>query len=460
MRKTIIIRDDHELICRDNDTMLTDDILGVTGENNATILNFAVPERINDTDVSEFEMVAVFSGIYGSFKKIVKNNTLSLTSDLTQTNYVDVSVQFVKDNEVKWESFKKRFYFADGNDDSGINVIDTAKADQREADRSELAGVVTELTGEDYSTSEWDELLNTTAELPIKTAQDIIDLRDCTGLKYAFERCTTLPSILVDTFNLETDSETAEEKYIRLPYLNTKNMVFNIWQPVPKPFTISKSIVECGFDVSSCKTISATQNSPFVSANYLQRTKLTGIRSLDRMWYMFYNAVGLIEIELGDSGTAPETLKSLYWQGAFSGCRNLQAITGDPLDMSRGDYYSDANDKAETRTFYNCESLRYVRFKTRTICRDLDLSYCPALTKKYEATTDDPGTLLSIINGVRDYTGAEDPITIKLSTFVKSYLSSWRCTIDEQTGLYVYSDRNSDNTMWTILTTVKGVVIS
>ena len=452
MRKTIIIRDDHELLCRDNDTMLTDDILGVAGENNATILDFAVPERINDTDVSEFEMVAVFSGTYGSFKKIVENNTLSLTSDLTQSKYLDVSIQFVKDDEVKWESFKKHFYFADGNDDSGINVIDTAKAEQRETDRTELAGVVTDLTGEDLSAAEWDELMDVTAELPVKTEQDIIDLRDCTDLKYAFERCTTLPSILVDTYNLETDEETADEKYIRLPYLNTKNMVFNIWQPVPNLFRISESIVECGFDVSSCKTISATQNSPFVYAYYLQRTKLTGIRSLDTMRYMFYNAAGLVEIELGDSGTAPETLNSSYWQAAFSGCTSLQAITGDPLDMSRGTTYDSM--------FYKCESLRYVRFKTGTICRDLDLSYCPALTKKYEATTDDPGTLLSIINGVRDYTGAEDPITIKFSTFVKSYLSSWRCTIDEQTGLYVYSDKNSENTMWTILTTVKGVVIS
>lgn len=127
MRKTIIIRDDHELLCRDNDTMLTDDILGVAGENNATILDFAVPERINDTDVSEFEMVAVFSGTYGSFKKIVGNNTLSLTSDLTQSKYVDMSIQFVKDNVVKWESFKKRFYFADGNDDSGENVFNELK---------------------------------------------------------------------------------------------------------------------------------------------------------------------------------------------------------------------------------------------------------------------------------------------------------------------------------------------
>ncbi len=460
MRKTIIIRDDHELVCRDKETMLSDDILGVTGENNATILYFVTPEKINGIEISEFEMIAVFNGTFGNFKKEVKNNELPLTFDLTQSEYVDVSVQFEMDGEIKWKSFDKHFYFIRGNDDSGINVIDTAKAEQREADRTELAGVVTELTGEDFTAAEWNELIDVTAELPVKTEQDIIDLRDCTDLRYAFERCTTLPSILVDTFNLETDEDTAEKIYIRLPYLNTKNMVFNIWSPAHSSLKISKSIVECGFDVSACKTISTTQNSPFVNANYLQRTKLTGIRSLDRMWYMFYRSVGLVEIELGDSGTAPEALDSLYWQAAFSGCRNLQAITGDPLDMSRGDYYSDANDKAETRTFYNCESLRYVRFKVGTICRDLDLSYCPALIKKYEATTDDPGTLLSIINGVRDYTGAEDPITIKFSTFVKSYLSSWRCTIDEQTGLYVYSDRNSDNTMWTILTTAKGVVIS
>lgn len=136
----------------------------------------------------------------------------------------------------------------------------------------------------------------------------------------------------------------------------------------------------------------------------------------------------------------------------------MQAITGDPLDMSRGNYYSNADDKAETRMFYNCKDLRHVRFKVGTISHDLDLSYCPALIKKYESTTDDPGTLLSIINGVREYTGEEDPITIKFSTFVKSYLSSWRCTIDEQTGLYVYSDKNSDFTMWSVLTNLKGLL--
>ena len=429
--------------------------IGTVGEKNATTLVFLLPDSLQG-----YEMNLVFTNAHGSFSYTVDNNSFDLPQEILTDSVLNMQIALKDKDRVIWKSKPTTFNLNPALDDSGVNVIDTAKADQREADRSELAGVVTELTGEDYSTSEWDELMDVAAELPIKSEQDIVDLRDCTDLKYAFERCTTLPSILVDTYNLEIDEETAEKKYIRLPYLNTKNMVFNIWSPTPSAYVISKSIVECGLDVSACKTISKMQSSPFVYANYLLRTKLTGIRSLDRMWYMFYRAVSLVEIELGDSGTAPETVNSLYWQAAFSGCTSLQAITGDPLDMSRGDYYSDADDKAETRMFYNCKDLRHVRFKPGTICHDLDLSYCPALIKKYESTTDDPGTLLSIINGVRDYTGEEDPITIYLSSFVKSFLSSWRCTIDEQTGLYVYSDRNSDNTMWTVLTTVKGVVIS
>ena len=429
--------------------------IGTVGERNATTLVFLLPESLQG-----YEMSLVFTNAHGSFPYSVDNNSFDLPQEILTDSTLNMQI-ILKDNDrVIWKSKPTTFNLNPTLDDSGVNVIDTAKAEQRETDRSELAGVVTELTGEDYSTSDWDGLMDVTAELSIKTEQDIVDLRDCRDLKYAFERCTTLPSILLDTFNLETDSETAEKKYIRLPYLNTKNMVFNIWSPKPSAFQISKSIVECGFDVSACKDISSTQNSPFVYANYLKKIKLTGIRSLKRMWYMFYKAVGLIEIELGDNGTAPEALDTLYWQGAFSGCTSLQAITGDPLDMSRGNYYSNADDEAETRMFYNCKDLRHVRFKAGTICHDLDLSYCPALVKKYEATTDDPGTLLSIINGVRDYTGEEDPITIYLSTFVKSYLSSWRCTIDDQTGLYVYSDKNSDFTMWSVLTNLKGVVIS
>ena len=423
---------------------------GTTFENDVTTLKFILPDSLNYL-TERYLLLASGSDTF----KLSLNDSNEVVIPQYVTTQDDIQIQLVlkdaKSGDI-WRSATYDATFYSSLDEGSGDPIEVAKNQQREVDRLQLSETLAQLTESDLSGKTWDELIEKTKTLPLKTEQDVIDLRDCTDLRYAFERCTTLPSILVDTYNLETDEETAEKIYIRLPYLNTKNMVFNIWKPVPASFKISKSIVECGFDVSSCKTISATQNSPFVYANYLQRTKLTGIRSLDCMRYMFYESVGLVEIELGDSGTAPEALDSLYWQAAFSGCRNLQAITGDPLDMSRGTTYDSM--------FYKCESLRYVRFKPGTICRDLDLSYCPALIKKYEATTDDPGALLSIINGVRDYTGAEDPITIKFSTFVKSYLSSWRCTIDEQTGLYVYSDKNSDNTMWTILTTAKGVVIS
>lgn len=196
MKKTIIIRDDHELVCRDKETMLSDDILGVTGENNATILYFVTPEKINGIEISDFKMIAVFDGAFGNFKKEVKNNELALTFDLTQSEYVDVSVQFEMYGEIKWKSFDKRFYFVRGNDDSGINVIDTAKAEQRETDRSELAGVLTELTAEDLSAAEWDELMDVTAELPVKTEQDVVDLTSYSELTNAFRQSTSAPSLL------------------------------------------------------------------------------------------------------------------------------------------------------------------------------------------------------------------------------------------------------------------------
>lgn len=450
MRKTIIIRDDHELDCRDKDTMLSDDILGVTGENNATILYFITPEKINGIEISEFEMIAVFNGTFGNFKKEVKNNELPLTFDLTQSEYVNVSVQFEMDGEIKWKSFDKRFYFIRGNDDSGINVIDTAKAEQRETDRTELAGVVTDLTGEDFTAAEWEELMDVTAELPLKTEQDVVDLTSYSELTNAFRQSTSAPSLLIGGYNLDKD-ESDEDILIKLPYLYTPNVKYS------EKTLISYPVIECGFDVSAAgETLChATEVSMFNRANSarnLQKLKLTGLECVIYGATMFRGMPALTELEIVEGENYAESYASNYYYAFFRDCTKLEAIKGTPLDMSRGTTYG--------TMFYNCESLRYVRFKTGTICRNLDLSYCPALIKKYEATTDDPGTLLSIINGVRDYTGAEDPITIKLSMFVKSYLSSWRCTIDEQTGLYVYSDRNSDNTMWTILTTVKGVVIS
>ena len=67
------------------------------------------------------------------------------------------------------------------------------------------------------------------------------------------------------------------------------------------------------------------------------------------------------------------------------------------------------------------------------------------------------GTLLSIVNGVREYNSGMGQITIKLSAFVKDYLTSWRCVKDEKTGLYIASTQGM--TLATVLTNYKGVII-
>ncbi|HAX84375.1 MAG TPA: hypothetical protein DCY15_08040 [Ruminococcaceae bacterium] len=100
-----------------------------------------------------------------------------------------------------------------------------------------------------------------------------------------------------------------------------------------------------------------------------------------------------------------------------------------------------------------------MRFKPKTINGDLDLSDCSGIIKgKYEASSDDPGTLISIVNGVRDYRVGMNKITIKLHTFVKDYLTSWRCEQNPETGLYVAAKVGP--TLATVLTNEKGVIIA
>lgn len=419
--------------------------IGTVGEKNATTLVFLLPDSLQG-----YEMSLVFTNAHGSFPYTVDNNSFDLPQEILTDSTLNMQI-ILKDNDrIIWKSKPTTFNLNPALDDSGINVIDTAKADQREADRSELAGVISDLTGNDFKVAEWDELIDVTNELPIKTEQDVIDLTVYSELTNAFRRSTAAPSLICGLYNLDKD-ESDEDILIKLPYLYTPNVKYSENTP------ISASVVECGFDVSAsgdtlCHYNAVSMFNRTNSARNLRKLKLTGLECVAYGQAMFMNVPNLMELTIVEGNNYRDEYRGDYYQQFFAGCKSLEAILGTPLDMSRGLTYG--------AMFKNCESLRHVRFKPGTICHDLDLSYCPALFKKYEATTDDPGTLLSIINGVRDYTGAEDPITIKFSTFVKSYLSSWRCTIDDQTGLYIYSDKNSDFTMWSVLTNLKGVVIS
>ena len=308
---------------------------------------------------------------------------------------------------------------------------------------------MSDLTGQDFKGANWDELIDIANELPLKTEQNVVDLTNYTALTHA----TTPPSLITGGYKLdkeEPDNPDSPDVLIKLPFLETPNAVYG------KSTRVSQSVEECGFSVKgSAKTIAGNERSMFnslggaVAAN-LKKLTLADFECVVDPRGMFNDSGSIEEITLIERGNNTEEYHTNYWYEFFRNCSNLQSILGTPLDMSRGTGY--------TRTFQKCSKLKCVRFKPFTISHDLDLSDCSGLMKgKYGANTDDPGTLLSIVNGVREYNSGMGQITIKLSAFVKDYLTSWRCVKDDETGLYIASTQGM--TLATVLTNYKGVII-
>lgn len=454
MKETLTVKENRE-ICFSDGKHVSNCTLGVTGEKNATILKFVKPLKINDEPVENFKMRAVFNNEAGSFPVEVDSDELALGPEITAFQKSILCVQFLKNDEIKWSSFPAKVYFIKGADDSGENVIEKAKTEQRETDRTELSETLSDLTGQDLKKSDWDELIDIANELPLKTEQNVLDLTNYSALTYAFEHATTPPSLITGGYKLdkeESDDPYSPDVLIKLPFLETPNAVYR------DSTRVSQFVEECGFSIgkASARTICWGERSMFnsfeqVIAANLKRLTLVGIECVVDPRAMFNNCRPIEEITLIERGNNAEEYHTAYWYEFFRNCSNLQSILGTPLDMSRGTAY--------TRTFQECSKLKYVRFKPLSISHDLDLSDCSGLMKgKYEANTDDPGTLLSIVNGVREYNSGMGQITIKFSTFVKDYLTSWRCVKDDETGLYIASTQGM--TLATVLTNYKGVIIA
>ena len=452
MKETLTVKENRE-ICFSDGEHVSNCILGVTGEKNATILKFVKPLKINDEPVENFKMRAVFNNEAGSFPVEVDSDELALGPEIAAFPKSILCVQFLKNDEIKWSSFPAKVYFIKGADDSGENVIEKAKTEQKEADRTELGETLSDLTGQDLKKSDWDELIDIANELPLKTEQNVVDLTNYTALTYAFEHATTAPSLLTGGYKLDKedpDNPDSPDLLIKLPFLETPNAVYR------DSTRVSQFVEECGFSVKgSAKTIARGERSMFnafggaVAAN-LKKLTLADSECVIDPRGMFNDCGSIEEITLFERGNNAEEYNVDYWYEFFRNCSNLQSILGTPLDMSRGTGY--------TRTFQKCSKLKCVRFKPLTISHDLDLSDCPALMKgKYGASSDDPGTLLSIVNGVREYRSELGQITIKFSALVKDYLTSWRCEQDSETGLYVASTQGM--TLATVLTNNKGVII-
>lgn len=423
--------------------------LGTIGEKNATTLAFLLPVALQG-----YSENIVCETAQGSFNYTVSNDTFDLPSEVLTDSTLKLQLVLKDGDKVVWKSVPYTFTLNPTLDDSGENVIEKAKSEQRETDRTELGETLSDLTGQDLKKSDWDELIDIANELPLKTEQNVVDLTNYTALTYAFAHATTPPSLITGGYKLdkeESDDPDSPDVLIKLPFLETPNAVYS------KSTRVSQSVEECGFSVKgSAKTIAGNERSMFnslggtVAAN-LKKLTLADFECVVDPRGIFNDSGSIEEITLIERGNNAEEYNVGYWYEFFRNCSNLQSILGTPLDMSRGTGY--------TRTFQKCSKLKYVRFKPFTISHDLDLSDCPGLMKgKYGANTDDPGTLLSIVNGVREYNSGMGQITIKLSAFVKDYLTSWRCVKDDETGLYIASTQGM--TLATVLTNYKGVIIA
>lgn len=418
--------------------------LGTIGERNATELVFALPASLQ-----WYAMSLVIVTAQGSFVYDLSDNTFVLPSEVLTDNTLDLQLVLKDGETVIWKSIPTTFFLNPTLDSTGENLVDKAKAEQREADRAELGGALKDLTGEDVGGEEWDGLIDKTKTLPIKTEQDILDLTDYSALTYAFSRSKVAPSLITGGYNLEKDDDDFDI-YIKLPYIDTQNAV---WTPNTR---IAEGIVECGLSVKSSGTTACYNERSFVNAfgggasNTLEKITIADFEVLKTPECLFSGCSHLIEITLIE-GNSPCDDYGAYWKEIFLNCYNLQAILGTPLDMSRGTVYS--------KTFQRCDALRHVRFKPGTICHDLNLGDCSQLMNQYRAQgIVDPGTLLSIVNGVREYRAGMEQITITFHPFVKDYLTSWRCQKDPETGLYVEAEQGY--TLATILTNHKGVIIA
>lgn len=425
--------------------------LGTIGEKNATTLLFRLPLSLQGYDKK-----IVCETAQGSFNYTVSNDTFNLPSEVLTDSTLKLQLVLKGGaDKVIWKSVPYTFTLNPNLDDSGENPITKAKAEQREDDRTELGETLSDLTGQDLKKSDWDELIDIANELPLKSKQDVLDLRKCSELTYAFAHATTPPSLITGSYKLDKedpDNPESPDVLIKLPFLETPNAVYTV------NTRVSPYVEECGFSIGEASANTINKNEKGMFGKYggavpenLKKLTLDGVERIPDTSGMFRECSSLEELYLIEGENFAETYVDNYYFGKFYKCSNLQSILGTPLDMSRGGNY--------IYCFTGCKSLRYVRFKPLTIGHSLDLSDCPVLMKgKYEASTDDPGTLLSIVNGVRESRSELEQITIKFSTFVKDYLTSWRCVKDNKTGLYVASTQGV--TLATVLTNYKGVIIA
>lgn len=398
--------------------------LGTIGEKNATTLLFLLPSSLQG-----YSENIVCETAQGSFNYDVSNDTFDLPSEVLTDNTLKLQLVLKDGDKVVWKSVPYTFTLNPTLDDSGENVVEKAKSEQREADRTELGKALREATGEDYEADNWENLIKNVGALIVLTDENKNALENNKHISFLFERSTQPPSILYGDYAV-ADDETSDyidsDGLVVTPYLDTPNALYS----AGTRFSSKISNVEInvsGVDNSGFNKSSGNTSSVFwLSGTNVKKMVLMGSQNIANMAFLFSNSP-VEELTLLETGEKREDITYRNgWEWTFNGCSNLKYIFGTPLDITRSGGSSGFN------MFAGCVNLRYVGIKPKTITGHLAMGACSNLTKS------NMEAIISLLNGCRDWINAETAsCSLTLNSACKDDLKNQKCHCNKETGEYI-----------------------
>lgn len=398
--------------------------LGTIGEKNATTLLFLLPVALQG-----YSENIVCETAQGSFVYDLTDTTFTLPSEVLTDNTLDLQL-ILKDAEtVIWKSIPYTFTLNPTLDDSGENVIEKAKSEQRATDRTELGKALKEATGEDYEADNWEKLIENVGALIVLTDENKSALENNKHISFLFERSTQPPSILYGDYAVADDEASDyidSDGLIITPYLETPNALYSAGTKFSEKIS-NVEINVSGVDNSGFNKSSGNTSSVFwLSGTNVKKMVLMGSQNIANMAFLFSNSP-VEELTLLETGEKREDITYRNgWEWTFNGCSNLKYILGTPLDITR------SNGSSGFNMFAKCTNLRYVGIKPKTITGHLAMGACSNLTKS------NMEAIISLLNGCRDWINAETAsCSLTLNSACKDDLKNQKCHCNKETGEYI-----------------------
>lgn len=398
--------------------------LGTIGEKNATTLLFLLPVALQG-----YSENIVCETAQGSFDYTVSNDTFDLPSEVLTDNTLALQLVLKDGDKVIWKSIPYTFTLNPTLDDSGENVVEKAKSEQREADRTELGKALKEATGEDYEADNWEKLIENVGALIVLTDENKSALENNKHISFLFERSTQPPSILYGDYAVADDEASDyidSDGLVVTPYLETPNALYSAGTKFSEKIS-NVEINVSGVDNSGFNKSSGNTSSVFwLSGTNVKKMVLMGSQNIANMAFLFSNSP-VEELTLLETGEKREDITYRNgWEWTFNGCSNLKYIFGTPLDITRSGGSSGFN------MFAGCVNLRYVGIKPKTITGHLAMGDCSNLTKS------NMEAIISLLNGCRDWVNAETAsCSLTLNSACKDDLKNQKCHCNKETGEYI-----------------------